>query len=142
MTSPSDSPSYRHVVLYDGECGLCSRLVQFILARDAAGLFGFATLQGPVASRLLGQAQVSVDRLIVVRDVGSDRQAILDRSDAALFIARHLGQPWRACSVLRVVPRVLRDLVYRGIAALRHRLWPSNASCSVPRLEHRDRFLD
>lgn len=34
-----------HLVLYDGVCGLCSRLLQFLLARDRHEVFAFASLQ-------------------------------------------------------------------------------------------------
>jgi len=34
-----------HLVLYDGVCGLCNRLVQFLLRHDRRAAFDFAALQ-------------------------------------------------------------------------------------------------
>jgi predicted DCC family thiol-disulfide oxidoreductase YuxK len=35
----------QHLLLYDGVCGLCDHLVQFVLAHDPRGVFDFAPLQ-------------------------------------------------------------------------------------------------
>jgi len=45
----------RHVVFYDGVCGLCDRSVQFLLARDRERVLHFAPLQGPTAAAVLGR---------------------------------------------------------------------------------------
>jgi predicted DCC family thiol-disulfide oxidoreductase YuxK len=47
------SPRLHHLVLYDGVCGLCNGLVQFILARDPRALFQFAALQSAPARDVL-----------------------------------------------------------------------------------------
>lgn len=39
------------LILFDGECGLCSRLVRFVAARDRAGRFRFVSLQGEAGRR-------------------------------------------------------------------------------------------
>jgi len=41
------------ILLYDGVCGLCNRLVQFILRRDRNAVFRFASLQSALAARIL-----------------------------------------------------------------------------------------
>ena len=41
------------IILYDGVCGLCNRLNQFVLRRDREGMFRFASLQSPLAARIL-----------------------------------------------------------------------------------------
>jgi predicted DCC family thiol-disulfide oxidoreductase YuxK len=43
------------IILYDGVCGLCNRLNQFVLRRDREGTFRFAWLQSPLAARILAQ---------------------------------------------------------------------------------------
>ena len=48
-----------HSVLYDGVCGLCNRLPQFLLAVDQRAVFDFASLQsatGTIVERA-GDAQ-------------------------------------------------------------------------------------
>jgi len=43
------------ILLYDGVCVLCNRLVQFILRRDREAIFRFAALQSPFAARILSR---------------------------------------------------------------------------------------
>lgn len=133
------------IILFDGQCGLCARSVQFIAARDRTGTFRFAPLHGPTAAR-------ECARLGVIRPIPPDAdhgtmilidgdRALL-RSDAALSIAARLTLPWRLFTVLRVVPRPLRDGVYRWVARNRYRWFGRNNTCSMPTLEVRIRLLD
>jgi len=129
-----------HVLLYDGDCGLCSRLVQFVLRRDRAGRFHFAALQSAVGRELLGRHGVEAigDTFYVLR---GDAPALLDRAQAALFVARELGLPWSLAGIARVLPRRLLDRAYGVVARNRHRLGPP-AACDLPTADQRARFLD
>ena len=82
------------VVLYDGVCGLCNRLVRFILRRDPAGLFQFASLQSALAAGILarhGADAGDLDTVYVVVNRGRGAEELLARSEAAIFILMHLG---------------------------------------------------
>lgn len=63
------------------------------------------------------------------------------RSDAALAALRYLGGGWALLArVFRLVPRAVRDGVYRWVARNRHRLSRTEA-CLLPTVEERARFL-
>jgi predicted DCC family thiol-disulfide oxidoreductase YuxK len=62
-------------------------------------------------------------------------------SDAALILARHLRSPWRWLALLWIVPRPLRDTVYRWVARNRYRWFGESETCRVPTPELRSRFL-
>lgn len=82
------------ILLYDGVCGLCNRLVQFILRRDAEGVFRFASLQSALAGRILarhGADARDLDTVYVVVDYELQEERVLPRSDAVVFILRQLG---------------------------------------------------
>ena len=143
MTDAGDSG--RHLLLYDGVCGLCNRFVQFVLAHDRGCRFRFAALQSPVGRDFVAAFGGHPDRLDtvhVVVDYRSPARRVLNRSAAALFVMGRLGWPWRIAAVLRGVPAVLRDWVYDRVAAHRYRLFGRHASCLAPDPRHRDRFLD
>lgn len=133
MTRPG-SPA--PIIFYDGECGLCQRFVQFVLAHDRRGQFRFAPLQGATAAASLPPAAVhSLESVILL-----DRQGVHDRSDASLRIVARLGSLWPIVAWLRVIPRPIRDRVYAGVA--RHRRWFGEASsCALPHGEAKSRFL-
>ena len=124
------------VVLYDGECGLCSRAVRVIIGRDRRAVFRFAALQSPRGLReCAAHGIVGRDTLVLIEDGRA-----WTRSTAVLRIARHLRWPWPLAYAAIAVPRPLRDLAYRTVAANRQR-W-SLASCRPPTADERARFLD
>jgi predicted DCC family thiol-disulfide oxidoreductase YuxK len=91
----SASESIAHpILLYDGVCGLCNRLVKFVLRRDPAGMFRFASLQSGFAGTVLarhGADTRDLDTVYVVVNCDLADEHLLSRSDAVVFILRHLG---------------------------------------------------
>jgi predicted DCC family thiol-disulfide oxidoreductase YuxK len=82
------------ILLYDGVCGLCNRLVQFVLRRDPEGVFRFAALQSGLAERILarhGADARDLDSVYVVVNCDQGDERVLARSDAVIFILRRLG---------------------------------------------------
>jgi predicted DCC family thiol-disulfide oxidoreductase YuxK len=133
------------VVLYDGVCGLCNRLVQFILKRDTTDRFRFASLQSDFAQQLMTRHGVDphdLDTVYVVKDHGLSNERLLARSDAILFMLSQLGSIWKLSSVGRVLPRALRDAVYKIVARNRYRVFGKHESCMLPEPKHRAKFLD
>ena len=82
------------LLLYDGVCGLCNQLVQFILRRDPGGVFRFAALQSALAGRILARRGVNatdLDTVYVVVNSGQADEELLSWSDAVIFILMHVG---------------------------------------------------
>lgn len=128
------------LLLYDGDCGVCSAAVQFILRHDHHARFSFAALDSPIAGELLATHGVpaGVDSVVVL-DGG---RAYL-RSAAIFQVLRRLGGAWHLLLVGRVIPRRWADAGYDWFA--RRRGWFSArlglASCPVPTSAERARFL-
>ena len=74
-----------------------------------------------------------------LRVVDGDR--VRRDSDAVLAIWDGLGWPWRAATAFRLVPRALRDYVYRWVARNRYRLFGRRDTCWLPDPAFRDRML-
>jgi len=140
-------PATHVIVLYDGVCGLCSRIVSFLLPRDRERRIHFAALQGAVAGEILrrhGQPPVQGDpqSIIVVQAPGTPAERLFHRSGAALRIARALPGAWPALAAFLAVPRSIRDWVYDRIANNRYRIFGRLDACTLPSPDNRDRFLD
>jgi predicted DCC family thiol-disulfide oxidoreductase YuxK len=134
-----------HLVLFDGVCGLCDRLVQFLLRHDRRAVFVFAPLQSEVGTRMVARWGGSPEALTTFYVLANWRTAEprpLAKSDAALFVARELGWPWKALCAARIFPKVLRDAVYDLVARTRYRVFGRLAQCLIPRAEHRSRFVE
>lgn len=134
-----------HLVLYDGQCGLCHGLIQFVLPRDPGGRFHFASLQGPAAATHLarfGGVPSRLSTVYVLTNYRGDAPGCQVKARAALSILGSLGWPWRAVSWLAVFPTVWLDRGYDLVARNRHRILGRREACLMPRPEYRDRFLD
>jgi predicted DCC family thiol-disulfide oxidoreductase YuxK len=134
-----------HLVLYDGVCGLCDRFVQFLLRIDRTDQLRFAALQGAIGAEILkrhGRENDALSTVLLARDYPSGTSELLERSDAALFAIASTGGIYRAVNLFRVVPRGLRDAIYRFVAARRHRMFAKLDACPVPKPETRAKFLD
>ncbi|QDU68147.1 thiol-disulfide oxidoreductase DCC family protein [Engelhardtia mirabilis] len=139
-TDLTDVAAGRPLVLYDGDCGLCERSVQFILERDPKERFVFAPLQSQLARDLIRSIGADPDRLetIVLRDEAGRMHL---RSGAALRIAARLRAPWPLLAAGLVLPPLLRDGVYKWIARRRLRWFGSADSCRLPDPKRPARFL-
>lgn len=127
----------RPVIVFDAQCVLCAANARFVLRHDRRRRFHLASMQGPLGAALYrehGIDPADPDTLIVV-----DGGRVLRDSDAVLAIYAGCGWPWRAAAALRLVPRRVRDPLYRSIARNRYRLFGRRETCWVPTPEDRDR---
>jgi len=139
----------RLVVIFDGHCGLCNRSVRWFLVRDRNDRLRFAPSNSPKVAAVLARhgcepANISAipDSILVVRNPDTPLEQLLMRSDAVLAMLAELPRPWLyIASLLRFVPRPLRDLGYRVVAHLRYHIWGKLESCPIPTAEERERFL-
>jgi predicted DCC family thiol-disulfide oxidoreductase YuxK len=141
----SIQPAGEHLVLYDGVCGLCNRLNQFVLPRDSRGVFDFASLQSAVGRSTLqrfGRNPEDLDTFYLVTNYRSESPALLSKARAALFVMKKLGNPWRWLGLFGVFPSALLDRVYDLIARYRYRLFGRYESCLMPSAEYKKRFID
>lgn len=127
------------IIVFDAECILCSANAQFVLRHDRARRFRLASMQNAVGAALyrrFGIDPANPESMIIV-----DGDRLLKDSDAVLAIYAGLGWPWKALSLLRFIPRALRDPVYRWLARNRYRLFGRRDACWIPAPEDADRVL-
>lgn len=126
------------VIVFDGECVLCSRFAQFVLRHDKHKVFRLLAAQTSLGNALYRHYGFEPSRYETNILLWEGQAAF--KSDAALTILYLLGLPWRFAVVLRVVPKFLRDRCYDWVAANRLR-WFGSRSCFVPSQTEADRFL-
>ncbi len=129
----------RPIILFDGVCVLCTANARFVLRHDRRGHFRLASVQSVAGRALCLRFGVDPDNPETMLVIEVDH-AWRD-SDAVLAIAEGLGWPWRALGVLRLVPRSLRDALYRRVARNRYRLFGRRETCWVPSPAQKERIL-
>ena len=128
------------IVVFDAQCLLCNRWVQFLLRHDKRGIFQFAAIQGQVGSQLLAGAGLKIEGLQTLLLV--DGPQSWQHTDAILRVLHALGWPWRLAGVARLIPAVLRDALYRVIARNRYQWFGKSEQCLMPDRAVAARFLD
>jgi predicted DCC family thiol-disulfide oxidoreductase YuxK len=128
------------IVVFDGVCNLCNGVVQLIIRHDPDGYFQFASLQSDAGKTLLeshGINTLQPESVVLVRD-----GRVFTMSDAALEITRDLGFPLSVLYPLIVLPKGLRDWVYKIVARNRYRWFGRRDACMMPTPDLKRRFLD
>ncbi len=131
-----------HLILFDGECGLCDKTVQFLLDKDKKGILHFSPLQGDIAEQILNEhADLrQLDSILYVR-THNMRSEIFAHSSAVSELCSVLPAPWSWMSCIRWIPKPLRDLGYRFVARNRLRFFGTVDACRLPSPEQQERFL-
>ena len=127
------------IVLFDGDCSLCSSSVLFLLRHNHSGNLRFASIKSGTGSeiiKLAGETTVQADTLLLLQDYKLYRY-----STAALMISAHLGYPWHLLRGFIKVPPFIRDTLYRIIAKNRYKWFGKKSQCLTKENVYRNRFL-
>ena len=126
MTTPED-----RIVVYDGQCHLCSRWVQFFQRHPVTPCFHLLPMQTTEGRAILLQNGVDPDdpTTFLVLDGGRVRTA----SDATIHLMTSPGGAWQLLHLVRVVPRSWRDWLYGVVARNRYGWFGRRAACSLPK---------
>ncbi len=126
------------ILFFDGVCGLCNGLVDWLLPRDRKKKIKFATLQGTTAASLLTKTHTEDLDTVVLWYKGK----ILTESTAILACLKELGGLWSLTYGFMIVPAFVRDVIYRFIARNRYKFFGKLSTCRLPLPGERLQFLD
>lgn len=128
------------IILFDGICNLCSKSVQYIIQHDPKHIFRFASLQSSVAKKILSGHNLPLkngDSIILFKN-----HKIYTQSTAALLVAKNLKGVTQLLYAFVIVPKFIRDAVYRIIAKNRYKWFGKKENCWLPSPELQNLFLD
>ena len=126
------------ILFFDGICVMCSSLVSFVLKHDQHGRIKFATLQGKAAQQKIPKYTERPLKTVVFLD----GEKIYTESDAILQVLIALGGLFRIMVLLKLVPKFIRDPVYRFVAQHRYRWFGQTEHCALLTKEQRAQIID
>lgn len=131
----------QRIILFDGVCNFCNRWVNFIIRHDKKGKIKFAALQSETGKKLLTERNLTelVDKLDTF--IFIDEKRVYTRSSAGIRIAKYLNGNWKLFSVFIIVPKFIRDAMYKWLAKNRYKWWGKRNECMIPTEEVKERFL-
>lgn len=128
----------KHLIFYDGECGLCDQVVQGVLKCDKRKVFDFAPLQGKTAEERL-KPPPSADTVVLIENYESQSKKYI-LSKAVFKTCWLLGGLWVLPGLLSFLPSFLFDWAYRSVASNRKRFFRQDY-CVIPPAGEASRFL-
>lgn len=126
------------LILFDGFCNLCDRSVRFIIRHDSKRQFRFVALQSEAGIYIKKHLKIppETDSVILV-----ENGLLYFQSEAFLRIAKRMRFPWNLAVAGWIVPRFLRDHLYKWIARNRFKWFGKRIYCRIPDKHERELFL-
>jgi predicted DCC family thiol-disulfide oxidoreductase YuxK len=126
------------IIFFDGQCGLCNRLINIFLSLDSKEQLIFSPLQGATAKDILpAEFVTSLDTFVFFKN-----GHIYTKSNAAIEAFFTLGGLFSLFCIFKIIPQFIRDAVYDFISKNRINWFGQSDSCRMPTQEERARFLD
>ncbi len=136
----SEQNENKAIILFDGVCNLCNAAVQTVIRHDKHNYFRFASLQSDIGKKFLQQYHLASlktpESIVLIED-----QKAYQYSTAALRIAGKLSGGYKALYLFLIVPRFIRNAVYKIIAHNRYKWFGRQASCWLPTDALKNKFL-
>ncbi|AZB27989.1 thiol-disulfide oxidoreductase DCC family protein [Chryseobacterium balustinum] len=129
----------KHIVFFDGECGVCNFWVQWILERDQKDQFMFASLQSDFGQKFLSERGLETKQFNTLY-LWKPRQYYLIKSKAVLKIANLLGGIYNLSVIGKLMPTFISDKIYNKISENRMKL--SAQKCFLPDQHQKKKFIE
>ncbi len=125
------------VLFFDGVCGLCNGVVDFVLRFDSSGQIRFSPLQSDYAkANLPVELTQNLSTLVVLK-----QNQIFTQSEAVFLIAQQMGGIFRLILIFKILPLSLSNQIYGWISQSRYQIFGKKDSCRLPSPSEKSRFL-
>ena len=128
------------VLLFDEECLLCNRTVQFVLKRDKNNHIKIGTLQSEKGQALLKKFQFNGSDLTTFTYLDGDQLFV--KSDASLAVLNDLGGLYRLARIFKIIPRSIRDSIYMFVSRNRYKWFGKTDRCVMMNDQWKDRLFE
>lgn len=122
------------VLIYDGDCNMCSRLIQFVVFINKDKNLHITDFNSQWTKENV-DLNPNVDSLIFI-----DNNQLYYYSDAVIQLTAALHPLFKIVSIAHIVPKKLRDKLYRWIAKNRNRVFKDD-KCKMPNDKFRAMYL-
>jgi len=133
----SSKPKEYGILFFDGVCSVCNGFIDFLMTADIHHTLRYAPIQGETAKSKL-PANLIDDLDTLVLHAGGKQYT---RTDAVIRSISAMGGIWKLLMVLLVVPKFIRDNIYRFFAKNRYKWFAKKETCRMPTLEERNKIL-
>lgn len=122
--------SAERVVVFDGYCHICTGGVRFVLRHPVHPPFEIVPMQSDRGGSLLLKHGIDPENATTFLVLDGDRA--MTESDASIHLISALGGIWRIAEAGRIVPKRVRDWMYRLLARNRYNWFGKRDTCYLP----------
>lgn len=117
------------IIIFDGECNLCNGVVGWLLKFVPENSFHFVAFQSNKGQELLKQYGFPTEQLDTIILITKDN--LHTYSDGFLKIITLIPQWKLVAELLALIPRVIRDSIYKTASRNRLKWFGTSKSCTV-----------
>ena len=128
------------IILFDAICVICNGWAKFLMKHDRDKKFKLASVQSPLGEAILKHYGMSTEHYSTMVVIFKGQRYL--ESTALLKVMQHLGLPFALMNIGYLIPRSLRDFLYRGIALNRYQFFGTTDQCLLPSAENKQHFLE
>ncbi len=136
----------KHLIVYDGVCGLCNGFIKFVINSDKNHKFVFTPLQSEIGKKVLALHGLDVSTLntvYLVKNLGENNESVLSKSQAAFFVMQTAGGfLFQIIALGRLLGPAIGNMLYDMVAANRYKVFGKSDACMMPSPDVRERFLE
>ncbi len=132
----ADLSPEKGLIVFDSYCVLCSTTVYLLMKIDKRKHLFFTTFDSKVWKEINSETLAGPDSIVFFKGGKSYIQ-----SDAVIMIIDTLDYPWKLLNFIKLIPRRLREKLYRLVARNRYTIFGMKDNCSIPSNEIKTRYL-
>lgn len=128
------------IILFDAICVICNGWAKFLIKHDKNLKFKLASAQSALGEEILkhyGMSTTDYTTMVVILN-----GQLYTESTALLKVMQHLGLPFSLMNAGYMVPRPIRDFLYRRVALNRYQLFGQTNDCLLPSADNKQHFLE
>jgi predicted DCC family thiol-disulfide oxidoreductase YuxK len=130
-----------NIVLFDGVCNFCNASVLQIIKYDKSNKLRFSSLQSDFGKKTLRSLKMEENDLNTLIFIKNSKE-VYTESKAILEIIKMLEGFPKVFLIFGILPRQVRDFLYKKISKNRYSLFGKKESCMIPALDLREKFID
>lgn len=128
------------IILFDAICVLCNGWAKFLIQHDQLARFKLTSVQSHLGQKILEYYQMPTDHFDTMLVIKNGQMYC--ESTAFLKVIEELGLPYSSLKIGYLIPKFIRDFLYRRVALNRYRLFGKTDHCMLPSTENKQHFLE
>lgn len=124
------------IIFFDDVCTFCNKFVQFVILHDKKINFYFCSLNSKEADFLLKDFSFSKDSILLLQN-----DKLFKESTAVLQILKKLDGLYPILYSLIIIPKVMRNYLYRVFSKRRYLFFGKASGCILPDAKTIKRFI-